>query len=59
MKTFLDVLGFLFAISAYDWMRANAPAKRCAAWIAAIVVALCVWPMVQVIGDLLLERFMR
>lgn len=37
MKTILDVIGFLLAVSAYDWMRTNVPEKRRAAWIAAAV----------------------
>lgn len=54
MKTILDVIGFLLAVSAYDWMRTNVPAKRRAAWIAAGVV-LFAWICVRAVGEALFE----
>ena len=54
MKTILDVIGFLLAVSAYDWMRTNVPAKRQAAWVAAGVV-LFAWIMIRAFGEALFE----
>lgn len=54
MKTILDVIGFLLAVSAYDWMRTNVPAKRRAAWIAAGVV-LIAWILIRAFGEALFE----
>lgn len=54
MKTILDVIGFLLAVSAYDWMRTNVPAKRRAAWIAAGVV-LFAWIFIRAFGEALFE----
>jgi len=54
MKTILDVIGFLLAVSAYDWMRANVPAKRRAAWVAAGVV-LFAWILIRAFGEALFE----
>ncbi|CZW41458.1 MULTISPECIES: hypothetical protein [Enterobacteriaceae] len=54
MKTILDVIGFLLAVSAYDWMRTNVPAKRRAAWIAA-AATLFAWICVQAVGEALFE----
>lgn len=54
MKTFLDVVGFLLAVSAYDWMRVNVPAKRLAAWVAAGLV-LFAWILIRGVGEVLFE----
>ncbi|MBL5884868.1 hypothetical protein [Lelliottia aquatilis] len=54
MKTILDVIGFLLAVSAYDWMRTNVPANRRAAWVAA-AIALFAWTCVRAVGEALFE----